>query len=151
MIFDFSKITRIQYTMRAYANCCKQLRCRSAAGGVLRRQAFFQCFKQNVWSYYTIADGKKKRTWFQKNQVLFGGATQIWTGESGFCRPLPYHLAMSPDKRKRRGSPFSLFLERATRLELATSTLARWRSTRWATSAFLCKRYYSIIPGLVKR
>ena len=30
----------------------------------------------------------------------------------------------------------SLFLERTTRLELATSTLARWRSTRWATSAF---------------
>ena len=29
-----------------------------------------------------------------------------------------------------------LFLERTTRLELATSTLARWRSTRWATSAF---------------
>ena len=28
------------------------------------------------------------------------------------------------------------FLERTTRLELATSTLARWRSTRWATSAF---------------
>ena len=28
------------------------------------------------------------------------------------------------------------FLERITRLELATSTLARWRSTRWAKSAF---------------
>ena len=26
-------------------------------------------------------------------------------------------------------------MERMTRLELATSTLARWRSTRWATSA----------------
>ena len=25
-----------------------------------------------------------------------GGDTQIWTGEWGFCRPLPYHLAMSP-------------------------------------------------------
>ena len=33
-------------------------------------------------------------------------------------------------------------MERMTRLELATSTLARWRSTRWATSAFLvrCQR-----------
>ena len=77
-------------------NLCEKWRCRSAAGGVLRRQAFFQCFKQNVWSYYTIANGKKKRTWFVWNQVLFGGATQIWTGESGFCRPLPYHLAMTP-------------------------------------------------------
>ena len=27
-------------------------------------------------------------------------------------------------------------MERMTRLELATSTLARWRSTRWATSAY---------------
>ena len=30
---------------------------------------------------------------------------------------------------------FHYFLERPTRLELATSTLARWRSTRWATAA----------------
>ena len=28
------------------------------------------------------------------------------------------------------------FLERVTRLELATSTLARWRSTRWAKPAY---------------
>ena len=41
------------------------------------------------------------------------------------CRPMPYHLAIAPKK-----------LERITRLELATSTLARWRSTRWAKSAF---------------
>ena len=25
-----------------------------------------------------------------------GGDTRIWTGEWRFCRPLPYHLAMSP-------------------------------------------------------
>ena len=31
-------------------------------------------------------------------------------------------------------------LERTTRLELATSTLARWRSTRWAKSAKWCLR-----------
>ena len=31
---------------------------------------------------------------------------------------------------------FGKGLERTTRLELATSTLARWRSTRWATFAF---------------
>ena len=31
---------------------------------------------------------------------------------------------------------YSAILERITRLELATSTLARWRSTRWAKSAF---------------
>ena len=28
----------------------------------------------------------------------FGGVTQIRTGESGFCRPMPYHLAMTPYK-----------------------------------------------------
>ena len=39
------------------------------------------------------------------------------------------------------GCPFS-FLERLTRLELATSTLARWRSTRWATAAYLCNEGY---------
>ena len=37
---------------------------------------------------------------------------------SGCCRPTPYHLAIAPN------------MERITRLELATSTLARWRSTR---------------------
>ena len=31
---------------------------------------------------------------------------------------------------------FQAPLERITRLELATSTLARWRSTRWAKSAY---------------
>ena len=35
---------------------------------------------------------------------------------------------------------FLIFLERVTRLELATSTLARWRSTRWATPASWCLR-----------
>ena len=44
-----------------------------------------------------------------------------------------------------------LLLERTTRLELATSTLARWRSTRWATSAdhTVCSRrllYYMHFP-----
>ena len=37
--------------------------------------------------------------------------------QSRICSPLPYHLAMAP-------------LERATRFELATSTLARWRSAK---------------------
>ena len=38
-------------------------------------------------------------------------------------------------------------LERLTRLELATSTLARWRSTRWAKAAHLCLR----APALAAR
>ena len=27
---------------------------------------------------------------------VFGGGNRIWTDESGFCRPTPYHLAMPP-------------------------------------------------------
>ena len=79
---------------------------------------------------------------------------------SGCCRPLPYHLAIAPffrfceyattnHKNEKLSAPaiagagtaYSAFtenipvlpnklLERITRLELATSTLARWRSTR---------------------
>ncbi len=49
-----------------------------------------------------------------------GGDERIRTAEWGFCRPLPYHLATSPP----------LFLmERKTRFELATSSLARRHST----------------------
>ena len=40
-------------------------------------------------------------------------------------------------------------MERMTRLELATSTLARWRSTRWATSAN-AKSIIHIIMWVVK-
>ena len=43
---------------------------------------------------------------------------------------------------------YSAILERITRLELATSTLARWRSTRWAKSAFNC--IYNIICKIPK-
>ena len=44
----------------------------------------------------------------------------------------PVEAARSlPEKRKRTSKLDVLsYLERATRLELATSTLARWRSTR---------------------
>ena len=57
-------------------------------------------------------------------------------------RPGPYPAATSPldwwillsslnpQKKKQMHMHLLLFLERVTRLELATSTLARWRSTR---------------------
>ena len=49
---------------------------------------------------------------------------------SGICSPVPYHLAMAPYMGFADGSVRkSFFVERLTRLELATSTLARWRST----------------------
>ena len=43
---------------------------------------------------------------------------------------------------------YSAILERITRLELATSTLARWRSTRWAKSAL--SGIYNIICKIPK-
>ena len=48
--------------------------------------------------------------------------------ESEFCRLVPYRLAMSPYFKN--GAVLKAPLERMTRLELATSTLARLRSTR---------------------
>ena len=62
---------------------------------------------------------------------FFGGATRNRTGESRICSPLPYRLAMAPYTM--RFAPIGanrICMERPTRLELATSTLARWRSTR---------------------
>ena len=52
--------------------------------------------------------------------------------------PLGYATILILKKigHKKLGEFCVLFsMERMTRLELATSTLARWRSTRWATSA----------------
>ncbi len=49
-----------------------------------------------------------------------GGDDRIRTGEWRFCKPLPYRLATSPH---------SVQMERKTRFELATSSLARRRST----------------------
>ena len=36
--------------------------------------------------------------------LQFGGATQIWTGGSEFCRLVPYHLAMAPYLIKKNGA-----------------------------------------------
>ena len=47
-------------------------------------------------------------------------------------------------KEKHRITSVSFDLERLTRLALATSTLARWRSTRWATAAYLVFRANAI-------
>ena len=40
---------------------------------------------------------------------------------------------------------YGAVLERITRLELATSTLARWRSTRWAKSALIFLTPYTML------
>ena len=50
-----------------------------------------------------------------------------WKG----LEPLPYWFVASPSIQL----SYQRKMERMTRLELATATLARWRSTRWATSA----------------
>ena len=57
--------------------------------------------------------------------------------------PLGYGAVLSFVKKtlKAFDSFKRLLMERVTRLELATSTLARWRSTRWAKPAlFWCLR-----------
>ena len=88
------------------------------------------------WTVTGLAPGrgqcKTKNPGSRSFRESFGGDDQNWTGGWGVCRPLPYHLATSPYKGVMNTTP----MERPTRLELATSTLARWRSTRWATAAY---------------
>ena len=48
------------------------------------------------FTFWNNDAGEGTRTSCALPHVIFGGDTRIWTGESGFCRPLPYHLAMSP-------------------------------------------------------
>jgi hypothetical protein len=50
---------------RAKLLLCKKWRCRRAAGGVLRRQTFFQCFKLCLKLYHTT----RKAPPLQKNGV----------------------------------------------------------------------------------
>ena len=76
------------------------------------------------------------------------GATRIWTGAWGFCRPVPYHLAMAPFEllssfHTGMQPQYAIsyiyvppadmqlggMLERKTGFEPATSTLARSHST----------------------
>ena len=96
-------------------------------------------------------DTAKKKAVTSFSSQSYGGDDQIWTGEWRFCRPLPYHLATSPYKWKLMFTNLHCFLERPTRLELATSTLARWRSTRWATAAgcvFFAKNTQEMVPPI---
>ena len=46
-------------------------RCRIAAGGVLRRQTFFQCFKQNIWGYYNTAPCNPQAKREHRNRIDF--------------------------------------------------------------------------------
>ena len=58
-------------------------------------------------------------------------------GNEGFADPCLTTWPRHHNKQKAGVNRFlAVCLERPTRLELATSTLARWRSTRWATSAY---------------
>ena len=68
-----------------------------------------------------------KRTVQEALNCLSGGGTQIRTGGTWFCRPLPYHLAMPPSTK----------MERETGLEPATTTLARWSSTTELLSQYI--------------
>ena len=74
-----------------------------------------------------------ERLVFWKRTNQFGGATRSRTGLDGFAiRCITALLSRRRVLRKRkrkRWLPFSFYMERETRLELATSTLARLRST----------------------
>ena len=53
--------------------------------------------------------------------------TEIWTRDLFLTKETLYPWAISAEK-----------VERETRVELATFSLEGWRSTNWATPAFLC-------------
>ena len=54
---------------------------------------------EDDFSHPTGVDLVEKKEPLSKDKGSFfsGGATRIRTGESGFCRPVPYHLAMAPN------------------------------------------------------
>ena len=61
----------------------------------------------------------------------FGGDTQTRTGGGAFAELcLTTWLCRPMDNRSKALAPVIICMEQVTRLELATSTLARWRSTR---------------------
>ena len=68
-------------------------------------------------------------------------------------RRLSVHRAVRfhPSSLRKRAKKSRYFricsMERATRLELATSTLARWRSTRWATAAYSEEQISVLLKG----
>ena len=70
---------------------------------------------------------------------FYGGTTQTWTGDKGVA-DLCLTSWLWCHKINRKHISAFYYVERITRLELATFTLARWRSTGWAKSANWCFR-----------
>ena len=63
--------------------------------------------------------------------LQYGGDTQTRTGGGAFAELcLTTWLCRPMDNRSKALAPVIICMEQVTRLELATSTLARWRSTR---------------------
>src|SRR5699024_12202189 len=80
----------------------------------------------------------KKEGMTRGHAFLFGGDTQTRTGGGAFAELcLTTWLCRPMDNRTKALAPVIICMEQVTRLELATSTLARWRSTRRATPACL--------------
>ena len=48
------------------------------------------------YHYFLIRVSLSRETQLVKFRTENGGGNRIRTGESRFCRPLPYHLAMPP-------------------------------------------------------
>ncbi len=86
-----------KYWVKTIGKCGKNGVCESC----LRRH-FTQFFTP---IFLTFQKEKVRKSLYIKDLRTFslGGTTQIWTGESRFCRPLPYHLAMVPSYKKWSG------------------------------------------------
>ena len=78
----------------------------------------------------------KRKTGIRKHLDFLSQAHEIKIGRPVSIEVL-FNAKMRPSKRM---TSFSTLKERETGLEPAASTLARWRSTNWATRAYLIIR-----------
>ena len=93
----------------------------------------------NIWAVDFFATVAQLVEQLIRNQQV-AGSSPASSSRKGtcFCRCFFFFLLVVLYFDKNKNSLCQrqrLFMERMTRLELATSTLARWRSTGWATSA----------------
>ena len=88
------------------------------------------------WRNRQFSAIQQKRLWHLFHHSLMEVTGRFELPNEGFADPCLTTWPRHHNKQKAGVNRFlAICLERPTRLELATSTLARWRSTRWATAA----------------
>ena len=108
--------------------------------GVMRYKcdlSHLMIYTHSAW-WYTKPVGLDKKLSFFWTRVFWRHHPDLNRGIKVLqtsALPLGYGAILFFKKRTLKKLSFKRPLERITRLELATSTLARWRSTRWAKSA----------------